>query len=353
MLKSIKLSKKQANIAKITVKIVVSFALIAFLLTSTNIDALKEVLTNTNISLLFLCIVVYLCGQAISAVKWGFISRALGFNSKFTEFVQFYLIGMFFNLFLPSTVGGDAGKAYYIYKNEKKARKAPAIYSVLAERFSGLTVLIAIGAIAISFPFAKDFNVYHKILMIAFWGITGATLIGAPTFRHFLKLVFKENHWANHSLSKDISVFWDAKLVLITLGLSLLFHSLVVGIHVLIGAALNLEIPFYYYLCIYPAVAIAGFIPIGFNGIGWRDMAYVFLFGAIGISQPQAMAFSLLWLFTVTCCSLIGGLVYILGHFSKPEEDDVTPETIAETEKNIYNETSIPGRTSFATNEVN
>jgi len=40
--------------------------------------------------------------------------RLLGYKNPFEDFAIFYFIGMFFNLFAPSTVGGDVGRVYYL-----------------------------------------------------------------------------------------------------------------------------------------------------------------------------------------------------------------------------------------------
>src|SRR3990167_9474158 len=57
-----------------------------------------------------------------------------------------WMISLFFNLFLPSAIGGDIAKAYYIYKDS--GRKAAAVSSVLVDRFLGLAASVSIAAIA-------------------------------------------------------------------------------------------------------------------------------------------------------------------------------------------------------------
>ena len=95
--------------------------------------------------------VVFLAGQVLSAFKWA-DDRALGRAStgRIADYVRFYFVGMFFNLFGPSTIGGDVVRALYLGEG---ARPGLAFNSVLFDRLSGLVVLVAIGAVALlAFP---------------------------------------------------------------------------------------------------------------------------------------------------------------------------------------------------------
>ena len=49
----------------------------------------------------------YGCAQMVSATRWQRLARPLGFRNRLWEFVSFYFIGNFFNLLLPTSVGGD------------------------------------------------------------------------------------------------------------------------------------------------------------------------------------------------------------------------------------------------------
>jgi uncharacterized membrane protein YbhN (UPF0104 family) len=100
-----------------------------------------------------------------------------------------------------------------------------------------------------------------------------------------------------------------------------LFHLLIIAIHVTIGQAMGLDIPVAYYFIVYPMSAMAGFIPIAFNGIGPREGTYIYFLSLISIKPSAALAFSIYWFGIVLFSSLIGGLFYIKGkHVPPPEE---------------------------------
>src|SRR5207302_10453859 len=61
-------------------------------------------------------------------------------------FIAYYYVGMFFNLVLPTSVGGDVVRAWYL--DGRSGRKVSAFLSVFADRASGLLMLIAIACAA-------------------------------------------------------------------------------------------------------------------------------------------------------------------------------------------------------------
>lgn len=321
---------------KLAARIIISIALLVFFASQVDLTETFELIANTNYIYLLICLLLYLAGQAISAYKWNIISEAIGFKNKYIDYVQYYFIGMFFNLFLPSTIGGDVGKAYYLSKGDTDGRIAPAIYTVLAERFSGLTVLVWLGTLAMLTSAGQNLPVIIKYGAIA---LTLAIIIGAPVLPLFMKTFFSSKSWLNRSLMRDVSVFWNYKLVARCLGWSLIFHIIIILIHILISLAMNLSVDPFYYFAIYPIIAIIGFIPIAFNGIGVREGAYIYFLALVNVPQSAGLAFGLLWFAIVVCASLIGGVVYIKGQHSPPPKEYEPPElTLEDMTQADYND---------------
>ena len=57
---------------------------------------------------------VLIAAQVVSALRWRWLARPLGFGGPLRRYVGFYFVGMFFNLLLPTSVGGDAVRAVYL-----------------------------------------------------------------------------------------------------------------------------------------------------------------------------------------------------------------------------------------------
>src|SRR5574341_621178 len=94
------------------VKLLVSGGLIAYFLSRVHIERFLHTFASANYSWILLALAIYLFAQAISAVRWTALARPLGIKTPFKDLVKYYLIGMFFNLFAPGTVGGDVSRVY-------------------------------------------------------------------------------------------------------------------------------------------------------------------------------------------------------------------------------------------------
>jgi len=91
-------------------------------------------------------------------------------------------------------------------------------------------------------------------------------------------------------------------------------------IHVLLGWALQIEIPFSYSIILYPLVGTFAAIPISLNGIGLREGGYLFLLGLIGINTEKGVAFGLLLFLIVAVDSLIGGVLFLMNRGANPAD---------------------------------
>src|SRR5581483_4445381 len=52
--------------------------------------------------------------QIVSTWRWQLLARPLGFDRSFKHMTGFYFIGMYFNMLLPTSVGGDVVRAWYL-----------------------------------------------------------------------------------------------------------------------------------------------------------------------------------------------------------------------------------------------
>ncbi|HVF10871.1 MAG TPA: lysylphosphatidylglycerol synthase transmembrane domain-containing protein, partial [Abditibacteriaceae bacterium] len=53
-------------------------------------------------------VLFYWLGQVLSALKWQYLLRARGADLSLAACCRFYLVGMFWNLWMPTNIGGDA-----------------------------------------------------------------------------------------------------------------------------------------------------------------------------------------------------------------------------------------------------
>jgi hypothetical protein len=313
--------KKTKAILIFLLKLLVSGGLLAYLLASIHIERFIDTLASANFSYVALALGVYLLAQGASALRWMALARPLGIATPFSGMLRYYLIGMFFNLFAPSTVGGDVSRVYYLVKDEEAHAQGRAVttvhaaMSVLMDRGIGMVVLVWVGAAGLLlFPdYAVPAAARTATLLLALGFVVAVAL--TPLLRRLLpedghQLVVKLRI-ALRSYRKHWRALGVAAL------LSLLVHLVQAWMHVVMGLALGLHLSFPFCLIVYPLVGTFAAIPISINGLGLREGGYVLLLAVIGIGTEKGIAFGILLFLVVALDSLLGGLLFLLQKSSK------------------------------------
>ncbi len=290
---------------KLFVKILFSLGILWFLLQKLNFSESFKIISNFNPYIFVLTVALYLIGQYISSIKWGFISNDLGFRFLKKDYVDYYFTGMFFNLFLPTSVGGDVVKGYYLCRQEIPNKKNKALISVFWDRLTGAMTMILLSAAGLFWSYKKLPLYLNSVILLAFLGvfvfIVALPLVKKLNLRESIR-VFAENLSklnANRRLWGKILLY------------SMLFHFIVIIIHFILAKSSGINIPFSFLLILYPITAIAGFLPVSLNGIGVREGTYVYLLSLISISYEQAFAYSILWFLVMTVSSLFSVVFYL------------------------------------------
>ena len=276
----------------------------AYVLTRVSPGDLLATFRRVNPGLLGAAVVLYLLGQALSAFRWSILGRAVGLERRLVDYVRFYAIGMFFNLFGPSTLGGDAIRVMYLGRGR---RRMLAAGSVLFDRVSGLVMLVALAAVAQL--------VYHPRLpraLAATVSSAGLTLLAGWIALPRLVRFLPPEHGIRRTVEEELAPFWrDGSLLASAAALSLVFHVSQVAVQYLLGLATGVALPFWYCLVFHPLVAVATALPVSLVGFGVREGGYVLLLGRIGIAPSEAVALSLLWFAVTAVAGLLGGLGFV------------------------------------------
>jgi uncharacterized membrane protein YbhN (UPF0104 family) len=296
-------------------KLLISAGLIGYFLSRIHIEQFLQTFASAKFSYIALALGVYLVTQGISASRWAALARPLGIKTPFKDLIQYYLIGMFFNLFAPSTVGGDVTRVYYLVKDEEAHATGRAVttvhaaMSVLMDRAIGMVVLVWLGALGLLlFPnYAVPQAVRTATFLLAL-GLLAVALL-TPVLGRILP---KDGHQLAVKLRlalRSYRLHWGALLAAALLSLAV--HLIQAWMHTVMGRALDLEVPFSFCIIVYPLVGTFSAIPISLNGLGLREGGYIFLLAVIGIGTEQAIAFGILLFLIVALDSLLGGLLFL------------------------------------------
>ncbi len=322
------LRQKMSKATKIKLKVLFSLIMFGSLFIFGKVDLSKswQAALNANRLILLITTLLFLTTVVITAVRWKLLAKAVGFHKNIWELTKYCFVGLFFNLFLPSTVGGDFSRCYYLSKDTKNYKDA--FYSVLADRASGIAVLFITATLGILLsPDARSLPLQLKIPI--FLG-TFAVFVVVPFMPVLSQLILGKTNWISRQFNESkANIFWqDKSIIVMSLFWSLFSQLLMVMCHIGVGLALGLnQIPLWYYFVFYPAVAVLGFITPSFNGIGIREWAYTYFLMLVNVDRSHAITYALMWFGLTTFSSLVGGIVYLASHM-KPPPKEADPDAL-------------------------
>jgi len=112
------LARKLNKILLLILKLAVSSSLLYFVLSKTGVEKVLTIIKTINPLAFIGVIFIYIFSIYVSSIRWRLL---LPEEFKGKRLFSFYLIGSFFNTFLPGLVGGDAVKTYFLFKETNKA----------------------------------------------------------------------------------------------------------------------------------------------------------------------------------------------------------------------------------------
>jgi uncharacterized protein (TIRG00374 family) len=320
--------------------------------------AVRRALASASWPLLLGAVVFYLATQLLSALRWRVLlkaaTRAVNSNQanaanststpttpSLLECCRIYLIGMFWNLWMPTAIGGDAMRAYLASRHSGNLPLAAS--SVLADRVTGFVALLLIGTAGFLIQIVESTRseagsgsqaLRTLLLALVVLGVFVAVLAGARALAYRLEAqLHRAENSGDAALSgwkEKLARFWiklhralDVYLAPTTRG-ALLWAVLIslalqlgqIWLNIVLAHAVGLQLPIATFAWLVPSLAIAAMLPLGIGGLGVREAAAVALLnGATGgapFSPGTIIAWSLLWQATLWLSALPGAVAHAL-----------------------------------------
>lgn len=299
-------------------KLFFSIAILAFILIKqTSLKDIGAVLKTVNPLWLVVAFSLHAFGLFSSAYRWQILAKAQGDDIPLGFLARSYLVGQFFNNFLPTSFGGDIVRIWDGSRYSKSLVKSSAI--VLVERFTGISVLFLMAVVGSLFrlEMARKIPVIWVALLFGTLGfgliaafflpfagrlLTSLPLHGLPDKLRNKTVLFRETILYYRTQAKP---FIRATLWAFLLQLNVVVY------YFLIGKALHLRIHFIDYFIFIPLVLIILTIPITISGLGLREESYIEIFRFYGIPAQAAVSFSLIGVAFNLIIGIIGGIIYV------------------------------------------
>jgi uncharacterized membrane protein YbhN (UPF0104 family) len=298
-----KVHRKLGNL----IRIGISAGLIIWLFSRFDLRGVITYLQDLPISIWAVACLMILSAQVLSSIRWWTLSNTFSFSGRWPTYLGFYFVGMFFNLFLPTGIGGDLFKVHFLSREE--GRRFLAAFTVVGDRLFGLIAMLLMGTAAVRIwpdllpELFADFLSLSSLIILA-------ALVGLPLLQRAIKGVWPgvSRHLA------DLLLLWQRpKRLLWVLGLSFCLQTLGMGAVALLGAGIGIHLPLPFYFATLPLIGLITLVPVSFNGIGVREGAFVYFFGLKGIEAEPALGLGLLFFSVQVVLSLLGGVAYAAG----------------------------------------
>ncbi len=310
--------QKRKNFFIFVLKFIFSLSILAFILIKkTPINDIGASIKGASLFWIGLSFSLHSLGLLISSYRWQILIHAQGDHVPLGFLAKSYLVGNFFNLFLPSRFGGDVVRILDGSRYSKSLLKSSAI--VFVERLSGIIVLLifAFGVSLFRLDITQRLPVIWISLGVGFMGLAAILCFFLPISKTVIDKIPQKGVLGKikrkiFEFREIIFVYKEKKEAL----LKALFWALLLQINVIlhyyfVGKALHLDIPLIDYFIFIPIVLIILTIPITINGLGLREALYMTIFVSYGIINSSAVSFSLIadiaFAFLI---GIIGGIIY-------------------------------------------
>ena len=285
-----------------------------------------EALQKANYWWIAAAVLAYVTVEASAAIRWQILLRVQKINLGMSRVSALFLIGMFYNQFLPGGTGGDIIKSYLLLKETKK--KAGGLLAVVFDRLIGLVALVTITVALVSLRFDWLWNtpvtveaggVTPRRLLLLLLFLLGTSLAGLVA--SFIVSGFNLFRWLPHKFPgrdklMEISAayhlyarHWVATTAAFVA--SLVAHLATFTTFLCVAYAFGAVVSVVDFFAVLPIERTITALPISFAGVGLREqILQVLLSNLCHIDVPVAKLIGTMSFLVILFCSAPGGLVY-------------------------------------------
>lgn len=240
-----------------------------------------ESLKDASWVLIFISVLVYGVSKVVAAYRLNIYFHNINLRLNKWHNLKLYWLGMFYNLFLPGSISGDAYKVIVLTKHRQAPFKKTTA-AVLLDRFSGL---LGLGIILCGYSLALlDNSLYNLIL-------TGGCLLAMGAFYLVIKFLFPE----------FLPGFFS------TLVLGIVVQAIQVGGIYFIMRALQIDTGLHQWIFIFLSASVISVLPLSLGGgLGTREVVFAEGAGYFSLDPAVGVTISLLFYLSSVAASAWG-----------------------------------------------
>ena len=257
---------------------------------------------------------VFFAGLLAVAYRLRFVIQVHGTKLSVAAAYYVNLIALFFNNVLPSSVGGEMVKAYYLYKDSEGS--VSVFSAVVVDRLFGLVTMLLISISTIFFldTTQGSHKIMGSIVMMTAGTITLAFLIfnkrivdglcqlHIPLLPAVFLEKIREIYRAMYKYREHKGIIGNCFALTVVGQLTYIIANF------FLAKSLAMDIPIGFFFFFVPILLIMGVAP-SVNGIGVREATFLFYLTEF-TSPEKALALALLTTFFMVFVGIIAGSIY-------------------------------------------
>lgn len=243
-----------------------------------------QALAKANWFFLLPALLLFILSKYISAVRLNIYFHDILIRLPLLQSIKLYWLGMFYNLFLPGSISGDAYKVFLLTKKYSIPYKKTTA-AVLLDRISGL---LGLGVILSIYGFITLGNPLFQWLLVA--GAIGAVGVLFLIVQKFFP-DFRKSFWT-------------------TLLLGIAVQAVQVGCIYCIMAGVDIPVSENAYLFLFLVSSVVAVLPLTIGGLGIREVVFLEGSARLGLVQENAVLVSLLF-YLITLLTSLAGVIYV------------------------------------------
>ncbi len=299
-------------------KLLVSCGLLSFIYRKTPLADIQDVLLHSNLALLAAVYLIFIVNTVLSSLKWKIFLTADNIDIPLPKLVVSYLIGGFFNVFLPSNIGGDSYRIYDIA--QKSSEGVRSAISVFADRLTGFFALVCLSLVSsvIVAGFLHNYRfILLPLLVFAALSVMVYMLWSQRPVRQLLAFTRLDRfRFVDKVSTRLLDTFARYRshpgIVVRVMSISFVFQLLlIIAVYIMAHALGSSAVPFVFFSAFVPLITLMEAVPVSVYGVGIRDMGYVYFFGIAGMPEAYTRSLALLFLLMTLSYALVGGVLFV------------------------------------------
>lgn len=273
-----------------------------------------------SVSFFLFAFVVNIVAVLVSAARLYVLSDM---GMSYLETVKINFVGLFFNLFLPTIIGGDIARTVKCRKSSHSVIKSMSI--IVIDRFVGLSSLIIMSVISLIvlnvYVGHKSSIIVESMIVVLFIGtvVLWIILFFSSVVDRILLVLEKmlAHSYSCRYIGDIIRSLHELRGIplsrlLTAVIISFVYHLLCAFIMFLLSRVLDLDIEFFVFLVFGTITSVILMVPISIGGLGVRDMVYNVLYGSVTDSTAMPLLAPLSFVLMILI-GAVGGVLFVVG----------------------------------------